>query len=96
MIDFEWDNNKALENLNKHQVSFQEAQTVFYDDNARLIADPDHSQDEDRYLLLGISNRLRLLIVSHIYKENDEIIRLISARKATKKESKYYISRISK
>jgi hypothetical protein len=96
MINFEWDQNKAEENLRKHKVSFQEAKTVFYDDNARLIADPDHSQNEERFLLLGLSSQLRFLTVSHTYKKNDEIIRIISARRATKNESKYYTSRIKK
>ena len=80
--------------MRKHKVSFQEAKTVFYDDNARLISDPDHSQKEDRYILLGWSNQLRLIVVFHSYKEDDELIRIISARKATKNESKYYIKGI--
>ncbi|MHB8931605.1 MAG: BrnT family toxin [Melioribacteraceae bacterium] len=87
---FYWDQNKNLANIKKHKVSFEEAKTVFYDDNARLIPDPDHSISEERFIILGITNKLRLLIVVHTYKENNETIRIISARKATKSESKYY------
>lgn len=87
---FRWDENKNVSNIKKHKISFEEAQTVFLDDNARLIPDPEHSIAEERFILLGLSNKLRLLIVVHTYKERDEIIRIISARKATKTESKYY------
>ncbi len=87
---FEWDPAKDLANIEKHGVSFAEAESVFYDDYARLIADPDHSAEEDRFILLGMSNRLRLLIVVHCYRQNDDVIRLISARKANKFEAKYY------
>ncbi len=89
-IQFRWDQNKNLANIKKHKVSFEEAKTVFFDENARLIPDPEHSINEERFIILGISNKLKLLIVVHIYKENDEIIRIISARKATKSEIKYY------
>ena len=89
-ISFKWDQNKNRENIKKHKVSFEEAKTVFYDESARLISDPEHSMDEERFILLGISAKLQLLIVVHTYKENDEVIRIISARKATKSESKYY------
>jgi len=89
-IQFQWDENKNLENIKKHRVSFEEAKTVFYDENARLISDPEHSINEERFIILGISSKLRILIVVHTYKENDEIIRILSARKATKSESKYY------
>lgn len=89
-ISFVWDNNKADENYKKHKISFQEAQTVFTDPSARLIFDPEHSEDEDRFVLLGIGAALRLLVVCHCYKENDMVIRLISARKATKQEQKQY------
>jgi uncharacterized protein len=85
-----WDNNKNLENIKKHKVSFEEAETVFYDPNGKLIDDPDHSDDEDRFIILGLSKMLRLLVVCHCYRENDETIRIITARKATKKEAKYY------
>ncbi len=87
---FVWDNSKNLANKKKHGVSFEEAETVFYDNSARLISDPDHSVDEDRYILLGMSSETKLLVVVHVYKENDEIIRIISARKATKNEQAKY------
>ena len=87
---FVWDNSKNQANKKKHGVSFEEAETVFYDTAARLIADPDHSDDEDRFVLLGISSETKLLVVVHVYKENDEIIRIISARKATKHEKAKY------
>jgi hypothetical protein len=87
---FNGDQNKNLENIKKHKVSFEKAKTVFFDENARLISDPEHSTNEERFIILGISNRLRILIVVHTYKENDEVIRIISARKAIKSESKYY------
>jgi uncharacterized DUF497 family protein len=85
-----WDENKNRDNISKHKISFEEAQTVFYDPNGKLIDDPDHSVDEDRFIILGLSKMLRLLVVCHCYKENDETIRIITARKATKKEVKYY------
>ena len=85
-----WDQNKNLENIKKHRVSFEEAETVFFDPNAKLINDPDHSDKEDRFVILGLSKMLHLLVVCHCYRENDEIIRIITARKATKKETKYY------
>ena len=87
---FDWNDQKARVNERKHGVSFEEAQTVFYDENARLRYDTGHSLDEERYILLGISNMLRLLVVCHVYREEKEIIRIISARKATKQESKQY------
>lgn len=90
-IKFEWDENKNIANQKKHGISFEEAKTVFYDENARLIADPDHSSDqEDRFILLGLSSSLRMLVVIHAYWEDDKIIRIISARKASKNESKHY------
>ena len=89
-ITFEWDENKNKLNQQKHGISFGEAKTVFYDDNARLIYDPHHSKAEDRFVLLGLSSSLRILIVIHVYRKNDEIIRIISARKATKSEIKQY------
>lgn len=87
---FTWDRAKGVENLRKHGVSFEEASTVFTDENARLKHDPDHSQQEDRFVLLGFSESLRVLIVCHAYRQNDEVIRLISARKATPSERKEY------
>jgi uncharacterized DUF497 family protein len=89
-IRFSWDAAKAEENLGKHGVSFEEASTVFADENARLKHDPDHSQEEDRFILLGFSAKLRLLIVCHASRENDGVIRIISARKATPSERKQY------
>lgn len=87
---FAWDAAKAEENAKKHGVSFEEASTVFADENARLKHDPDHSQAEDRFLLLGFSVKLRMLIVCHAYRENDEVIRIITARKATPSERRQY------
>jgi uncharacterized protein len=89
-ISFIWDDNKAAENHKKHKISFEEAQTVFTDQNARMIFDPEHSTNEDRFVLLGISSSLKLLVVCHCYRENDMVIRIISARKATKYEQKQY------
>jgi len=89
-ILFQWDQSKNLVNIKKHKISFEEAKTVFFDENAKLIPDPERSVDEERFIIMGISDNLRLLIVVHIYKGNDEVIRIISARKATKSESKYY------
>lgn len=89
-IQFQWDKKKNLENIKKHKISFEEAKTVFFDENARVISDPEHSIDEERFIILGLSTKLNLLVVVHTYRENDEIIRIISARKATKSESKYY------
>jgi hypothetical protein len=87
---FIWDQNKNIANIKKHKISFEEAQSVFLDDYARLIPDPEHSMSEERFIILGITNKLRLLVVVHTYKENDDVIRIISARKATKTETKYY------
>ena len=87
---FAWDEAKAAENLRKHGVTFEEGSTVFADENARLKHDPDHSEEEDRFILLGFSAKLRLVIVCHAYRENDEVIRMISARKATPSERKQY------
>ena len=87
---FEWDPNKNISNQNKHGITFEEAQTVLYDEYAILFDDPDHSEEEDRFLIIGISQRERLCIVSHCYRGEDEVIRIISARKATKTEAAYY------
>ena len=87
---FEWDPVKAAANLRKHKVSFEDAQTVFSDERARLIDDPDHSEDEERFLLLGLSSSLRLLVVAHCYRSTDNVIRIISARKATADEARHY------
>ncbi len=90
---FEWDDNKNKINVEKHGITFEEASTAFYDDEALLRDDPDHSEDEDRFILLGMSEVANLLIVCHCYREDDEVIRIISARKATKGEAKYYNER---
>jgi len=92
-ICFEWDESKNRENKRKHGVSFEEAQTVFLDENAIRYFDPDHSSDEDRFLMLGISFKLRVLVVCHCYRANDSLIRIISARKANRKETSNYWER---
>jgi len=89
-LSFRWDARKDRENQKKHGVSFTEARTVFYDEHARLTHDPDHSEEEERFILLGFSAHLRMLVVCHCYREREGIIRLISARKATKHEQKNY------
>ncbi|SRR4030042_2422412 len=95
-VFFEWDKKKNTLNKKKHGIFFEEAQTVFVDDNALLIHDPDHSYKEDRFILLGMSSKLRILIVCHCYRKSDKVIRIISARKATRSEQKYYWERWSK
>ena len=90
-IRFEWDPAKAAANLRKHGVSFAEAETAFSDDYARILPDPDHSTDEeDRFLLLGLSSTLRVLVVVHCLREAGSVIRLISARRATRVERAQY------
>ena len=89
-ITFSWDDRKERANQRKHAVSFEEATTVFADENARLKHDPDHSQNEDRFILLGFSAKLRLLVVAHAYRQDETEIRIISARKAIRKERKQY------
>ena len=89
-IKFKWNPAKARANLKKHGVAFEEATTVFFDDRAIEFYDDSHSDWEDRMLLLGLSTNLRLLLVCHCYRESDSVIRIISARKATKNESKLY------
>ena len=89
-LSFEWDDRKAAANIKKHGVSFDEAKSVFVDERAKLIDDPDHSDDEDRFVLLGISGVLRMLLVCHCYRSDGNVIRIISARKASTKESKSY------
>jgi len=90
MIRFEWDPPKSIANLRKHRVSFEEAKSVFYDEFAIQFFDDEHSTDEDRFLLLGLSSGSRVLIVCHCERESGELIRIISARKATKRESAFY------
>ena len=95
-LRFEWDERKSSQNKQKHGVSFEEAETVFFDDYALLIDDPDHSGEEDRFLLLGVSTILRTLMVAHCYRRADDIVRIISARKATRKERDTYNRRWQK
>lgn len=87
---FEWDQKKASANAKKHKVTFDEAKSVFYDERARLIDDPEHSDDEERFVLLGMSSAVRTLVVVHCYRESESTIRLISARKATRTEIQIY------
>ena len=87
---FTWDPRKDSANQRKHGVSFREAQTVFYDERALLISDSLHSEEEDRFILFGLSSVLRLLVVCHCYREDEEIIRIISARKPTRNEARQY------
>ncbi len=89
-LGFEWDKSKSKSNREKHGVTFEEAQEVFFDTHAIRFFDPDHSEDEERFILLGMSYKLRVLVVCHCYRKNDTIIRIISARKATKNEAKNY------
>jgi uncharacterized DUF497 family protein len=90
-LRFEWDRRKNTANKRKHGVSFEEAQSVFYDDRAVLIDDPD--EDEERFVLLGLSSKLRTLVVCHCYREQEAVIRIISARKAQKEERADYEKR---
>lgn len=89
-IKFTWDENKNQINQKKHKLSFEEAKTVFYDVEAIVFDDPEHSEEEDRFLIIGFTEKARLCIVSHCYREEDSIIRIISARKATTSEKEYY------
>ena len=89
-IKFEWDENKNTINKRKHGISFEEAQTVFRDEEALVIDDPDHSQEEERFIILGFREKANLLVVCHCYRASDSIILLISARKATRTEQGYY------
>ena len=89
-LHFEWDEAKAKANLTKHGVGFTEAKSVFLDDHAKLIPDPDHSIDEERFVLLGYSSILKLLVVCHCYRAEGRVIRIISARKATRQETQIY------
>jgi len=91
-ITFEWDKRKEILNCKKHSVHFSEASTAFYDENAREYFDPEHSEDEDRFLLLGMSQNLRVLVISYCYRESEKIIRIISTRKADKIETMDYFA----
>lgn len=92
-LRFEWDPRKAADNLRKHGVSFDEAQTAFADEHGLLIDDPEHSAQEDRFILLGVSASARLLVVVHCYRMDDQVIRIISARKADRLERRQYEER---
>ena len=92
-IFFEWDEKKNAINQKKHRISFEEAKTVFDDVEALIIDDPDHSIDEERFIILGFSSRANLLVVCHCYRQNDSVIRIISARKATTREAGQYEER---
>jgi uncharacterized protein len=89
-LHFEWDEKKSRANQRKHGVSFEEARTVFYDEDAVEFYDDEHSEWEDRFLLLGVSSRLRVLMVCHCVREPGDVIRIVSARKATTTEQKHY------
>ncbi len=91
-LRFVWDSRKSLANQRKHGVSFEEARSAFLDENARVYSDPDHSETEDHFILLGLSLQLRVLVVCHCYREGESLIRIISARKADKREQKEYWS----
>lgn len=93
MLRFEWDPRKAASNRRKHRVAFEEAQTAFFDQEALLITDPEHSAAEDRFILLGVSSALRILVVCHCHREMDDVIRIISARRANASERAEYTRR---
>jgi uncharacterized DUF497 family protein len=92
-IQFEWDPRKSASNKRKHGVSFEEASSVFSDENALLLSDLEHSSAEDRFVLLGISASLRMLVVCHCYRQSEKVIRIISARKAARNERAQYVQR---
>ena len=93
-LRFEWDPRKDAANRRKHGISFEDAQTVFSDERALLLADPDHSVEEDRFLMLGLSSGLRLLVVFHCYRAQDSVIRIFSARRASQSERAQYTMRL--
>ena len=90
MLRFDWDERKNKGNRTKHGVWFEEAQSVFEDPHARLFYDPEHSEREDRFILLGVSSAVRTLVVVHCYRNIDSLVRIISARKANRKEVRFY------
>lgn len=92
-LRFEWDQRKSAANQRKHGISFEEATTVFADEHALVVDDPEHSADEERFILLGMSAAVRALVVCHCYRESEDTIRIISARKATRKERSTYAER---
>jgi uncharacterized protein len=95
-LRFEWDPRKAAANLKKHRVSFEEAETAFLDEEALVIEDPDHSEAEDRFMLLGLSAGFRVLFVCHCIRERGSVIRIISARRASQREQRQYRERLRK
>ena len=90
VLRFDWDERKQKANIRKHGVSFEEARTAFYDENAIQYFDPDHSENEDRFLLLGMSIKPQILVVCHCFRESETLVRIISARKADKSEEQVY------
>jgi uncharacterized DUF497 family protein len=95
-LRFDWDASKDKANQRRHGVGFDEAMTVFFDEHALMIADPDHSDAEDRFIMLGVSSRLRILVACHCYRGADDVIRIISARKAVKHEREQYNDRLTR
>ena len=91
-LRFEWDKSKNAANLKKHNVSFEEAKSAFYDEQAVVFSDPDHSDDEDRFILLGLSAKTRVVVVCHCFRESETVVRIISARKADRAEEYDYWS----
>ncbi len=90
LLVFEWNKTKEKANIKKHGISFDEARTTFYDENAIQFFDPDHSEDKDRFILLGTNYKLNTLVICHCFREDETVVRIISARKADKDESKAY------
>jgi hypothetical protein len=90
MLRFDWDEQKNKSNRTKHGIWFEEAQSIFNDPHGRLFHDPEHSDDEDRFILIGMSSTARILVVVHCYRESDFVVRIISVRKATRKEVRFY------
>jgi uncharacterized protein len=90
MLRFDWDEQKNKSNRTKHGIWFEEARSVFADPHGRLFYDPEHSESEDQFILLGMSSAARILVVVHCYRNSDPVARLISARKATRKEIRFY------
>ncbi len=95
-LRFEWDERKNRSNKKKHGISFEEARSVFLDEDARLIDDPDHSEEEARFILMGISEVLRVLVVCHCYRQDGDVIRIISARRADSEERTSYEAKVKK
>ena len=95
VIQFEWDSRKNTANIRKHGISFEDAQSAFYDEYARIIPDPEHSADEERFVLLGMTAHAQIVIVCHCYRENERVIRIISARRADRHEEKGYVEFLS-